>query len=863
MKAPWLARLLVRLGAPAGRRDDALGDLEEAHGRRIRSGVRGAAVASVVEAAVIAVALVRTRVPGIPSIGIGSTATDLRLAFRLMHRQPFLTLTAALSLAVGIGLATVGFALMEVLLFSRLPFDGGDRFVRISVQQDPQRPAAPPGFDFGLVREQATAFEHLGALSGGREYVRLTSGQEGIATIAGITPASLRYLPHAPLRGRLLVPADGEPGAAPVVMIREGYWRRSQAGAVDVVGSAMEVAGVSRTVVGVVPDAFQFPNEPDLWIPLGEPFAAGPDGGLRLFGILAPGRSLEAGQAQLSAIAGSLSSMAGGRIQLAATRFTDFGPLALTLSTAVLTVVIAVLVVIAANVGNLILARSFARSREFALRAALGASRARLVGQMFVEVLLLGAVAALLGSVSARGVLRRFNAMDEIPFWADFTGGAWTTAFVIVSAVLAAAIAGVWPALKATRRDLVAALQPGDGRASDVRFGRMAGAAIVLQVALSVVTLHGALIVAQGFAQYSRSSVSLPRNVLTTGLSLNATRRAETGTRAVRLTAAAVEDLAAGLPGVAAAGLATALPRHSPPATLIEVEPLDGETAAAPQPAPFAGVSAGFFETLAADPVDGRSFEAGDYRLGAPPVAVVNEPFVRRFFGGAAPIGRRFRAVRPGGAGPWHNVVGVVPDLGLSLGDPSFAAGYYVPLGDDADFVYLAMRVAGDPLAYSLPLRRALLARDPRLDINRMVLLEDVASDDRRFFGWFAVALVGLGAVTLVLALAGVYAMMSLAVTRRTREIGIRVALGATAPRVVRTIVGRAAWLVGLGGAIGCGLAVLSLGAREILVSRLPDGGAWTLPMVVTLLVAAGLAATWLPLQRALRVRPADALRAE
>jgi predicted permease len=787
------------------------------------------------------------------------SAIDLRLAVRLLYRQPVLTLTAALSLAAGIGLAAVGFAFTEVLLFSRLPFDGGDRFVQIRLVQNPQHPnvsLAP--HDYRRLREQATYFEHLGVLTGGRRNVRLPSGQAAVVTAAGITPSSIRYLPHGPVRGRLLVPADAEPGATAAVMVRETFWRNVLADVEGVVGSTIEVSGVARTIVGVVPDAFEFPNSPDLWIPLDEAFLQGravPVADARLFGILAPGRSLETARAQLSAIGSSLDEP----VTLGVTRFTDLGPFAPALSSAVLAVVLAVLVVIAANVGNLILARSFARAREFALRAALGASRGRLVGQVFLEVLLMGAVAALLGSASARAVLRQFNAMDEIPFWADFTGGAWTMGLVAASTVLTAAVAGAWPALRATRRDLVAALQAGEGRATDVRFGRLAGAAIVVQIALSVVMLHGAFIVSQGFAQYSGATLELPRNVLTAFIAVDTTTDGRGG-----MTPSEVVELASALPGVAAAGLSTVLPRHSPEATLVEVEPLPGVSPAAPQPAPFAAVSERFFQVLEADLRAGRFFEAADYGPGAPPVAIVNEPFVQKFFGGAPPVGRRFRTVGSNAHRAWHLIVGVVPDLGLSVGDPSFAAGYYVPLDpEEAGDVYLAMRVAGDPVAFATPLRRALLARDPQLVINRMERLEDVASEDRLFFRWFSVALVGLGVVTLVLALAGVYAMMSLVVTRRTREIGIRVALGATSVRVVGTIVGRAAWLVAFGGAIGCGLAVLSLDARAILVSRLGDGGPWTLPAVVALLVGSGLAATWMPLQRALRVRPAEALRAE
>jgi predicted lysophospholipase L1 biosynthesis ABC-type transport system permease subunit len=244
-------------------------------------------------------------------------------------------------------------------------------------------------------------------------------------------------------------------------------------------------------------------------------------------------------------------------------------------------------------------------------------------------------------------------------------------------------------------------------------------------------------------------------------------------------------------------------------------------------------------------------------------VAVVDEPFARRFFGEASPIGQRFRAVRPEGPGAWTEIVGVVPDLGLNVADDTMAAGYYVPLTSDARNVYLAMRTAGDPMTLVDPVRRALVARDPSFVFNRFQRLEDEAQEDRQFFKWFSLALLGLGGMTLILALAGVYAMMSLIVSRRTREIGVRMALGATTTGIVRAILGRVALQVAIGGAVGAILAVLSLDARSVLVSRLGDGGPWTLPAVLALLVLAGLAATWWPLRRALGVEASEALRAE
>jgi predicted permease len=758
--------------------------------------------------------------------------TDLRLGLRYLLRQPFASLTAVVALTVGIGLATVGFATMEAMMYSRLPFEGGDRFVRIRAQ----------GLtDEGWARVAAApSLVHVGAAAGGRDSVTLPSGEVAELAITRITPSSFPHLRAVPLAGRTLVNADAVAGAPPAALVSERLAGRSA-----VQGSLLEIGTTKYTVVGVMPGDFGFPDSPDLWIPL-EDVAAG-----QTFGVRAEGASLEQVAAQLAAIAPA-TPVPGDRLEqsLVVTDFTDLGDMAPLLSSVIVIAVLSVLMVIAANVGNLILARSFSRAREFALRAALGASRGRLVMQVMTEVLVLGVIAAVFGSLGAQAVLRQFNAMDEVPYWINFTGGPLTFVMVAGVTLLAAAIAGAWPALKATRRDVLEGIQGGDHRTSDVRFGRTAAVMLVTQIAVSIVMLHGALVVAQAFRSYQNVRVALPANVLTMGFG------------APGVTAAEAERIVAAVPGVIAVGAATSLPRHSPAITNVEIEPAPGAAPLPTRRAPAAAVSPTYFAALQSGVTTGRGFTERDADVNAPAVAIVNEPFARELFGGAA-LGRRFRAVSNSETGPWLEVVGIVPDLALSVGDPSLAAGYYVPLTKDAEVVYLAMRVNGDPLRYAEPVRRALREQLPTLEPYRATALADVNMEDRAFFAGLSSALVGLGVVTLVLALAGVYSMMSLIVSRRTREIGIRLALGANVSHVVHTIGSRAALQIAIGGVIGAALAIASLNARSILVSRMGDGGAWTLPLVLALLVVAGLAATWVPLRRALTIRPQDALRAD
>lgn len=866
MRAPRLARLLIGLCTPADQREDVLGDLEETYRRRAEAGAARAWLAAHADALLIALAMSWQAMPRPAALRHALSGTDLKLGLRLMYRQPVLTATAVISLTVGIALATVGFAFMEALLYSRLPFERGDRIVFLEARDLADgAPARLTRDDYAVLAAGTTTLEHLGGISGSRENVTVPSGQVLIGTTAGLTPSTFAYLPYAPVEGRLLSPLDARPEAPPVAMVREGF-RRSALAGVDAVGATIGIGGREYTIVGVAPDAFEFPNSPDVWLPLDERFLSGralPASEMRMMGILAPGRSVEALQRQLDALStSSLAPRPDAAVRVAARPFTDLGPMGRDLSIASVAAVAAVLLVIAANVGNLMLARSFARTREFSLRAALGASRARLVGQVTLEVVMMTAMAAIIGTIAADAVLRLLNGIDEMPFWVDFTAGARANALVVLATMGAVAVAGAWPALRATRHTRASSI--GDQRVSDARFGKMAGVMVVTQIAFSIAMLHGALVVAQALDRFSGASLDLPRNVLTTYVGVNAERPGNPEGGPV--TAHAIETWLADIPGVMAVGAGTALPRHSPSAGHVEIEPIGSvETAREAHIglAPEVQVTAGYFDALDATLLSGRLLTSSDFLPGSRPVAVVSAPFTRMFFGGANAVGHRFRAVDGGATGPWTEIVGVVPDLGLNIADDSLAGGYYVPLRPDTNAVYLALRVAGDPLTFATPVRRALASHDPETVINRVQLLEDEAHEDRAFFKWFSIALLAMGAVTLTLALAGVYAMMSLIVTRRTREIGVRIALGATAGRVVRSVAGRAAWQVGLGGAAGLGLAMLSLQLRGALVSRIGDGDPWTLPVVMALLAAAGLAASWLPLRRALGVQAADALRAE
>jgi hypothetical protein len=278
--------------------------------------------------------------------------------------------------------------------------------------------------------------------------------------------------------------------------------------------------------------------------------------------------------------------------------------------------------------------------------------------------------------------------------------------------------------------------------------------------------------------------------------------------------------------------------------------------------APSHAVGNGFLEAIGGRAIAGRLFTASDFVAGAAPVAVVNEPFVRKFLGGRNPIGRRIRvdeARAAGEAEPWREIVGVVPDLGLNVGDPALTGGFYAPVRDEMLY-YLAIRTNADPMTLVAPLRTAVANVDPDLQLEEILPLEDAGIAERAFLVGVASALTAMGGMALLLSIVGIYALLSFMVTRRTREIGIRVALGATSGQVLRTVVGSALVYLAIGSALGGLLGFGVMQMRSMILIALPDNNMWTISAIALVLAGAGVGACWLPARRALGIRPAEAL---
>jgi putative ABC transport system permease protein len=784
------------------------------------------------------------------------TLSEVRLGLRLIAKQPILSITIVFALATGIGLATIGFTLREAMLNGQLPFANGDRFVRLVLHSEADDNVQLDLDAYQAIRDTSKSFAHLGAV-GDADYA--LEGEDGTVQairVGLVTPRSFQFLPAVPLVGRVLTVEDGAPSATPVVLVRESLWRRRFGASASIVGESIRLAGVTRTVVGILPDTFKFPASGEIWVPLDEATLAGradPAGAsLTVFGILRDGLEKDGATAELSAYTRpERQGMPGTATSVLALPFTGDDDTTDMVMSGLVAVLVLVLLVAASNIASLVSARTWSRSSELAVRTALGARRSRLVGQLFVEVAILCAIASVVGLILAQGALNYMAGMigHDIPFWMTFDPTIRTMTFVVAVTLLVSCVSGLGPALKVTSVNLNGALHA-QGRGSAAGGFGSVGRVLMVEVALSVALLNCALVTARALASYIDDIPALPKGqVLTARLSGEESKE----TRERLLTSIRA------LPQVIAAGAASHLPRLDPPAVAIVIEPLDGQSHALAGSAPATEVSDGFLESIGGRTLAGRSFTANDFLRGAAAVVVVNQPFVDRFFNGRSPVGRRVKVSTQ----DWREIIGVVPDLGMSAGDRGSAAGVYLPLPGRTQFLHLAIRAAGNPNTTAGPLRRIVAEVDPKADLRGIRLLEDVGVEQRSFLSGLASAMTALGVMALLLSIVSIYALLSFMVTRRTREIGIRVALGARHSQVLATVAGSAFAYVGAGTAIGTIAGVMLAGFQSVMLIRMPDVG-WTTPtIVIGALALSSLAAAWVPTRRALSIRPSEALASE
>ncbi len=879
---------LLRVLCPPAELDDVLGDLDEARRHRLRRG-GSAHFATAVDTLDMATALVRARFIRARIHG-SIMLQDYKLGLRMLVKYPGLTIAGGLALASAIGIGAAWYDVTRQMWRPTIPLPEGDRIVEIEMR-DARRGGDEHRImhDFVGWRHAARSLTDVGAYRTVQRNLVIGGARLEPVTAAEITAAALSLARVPPVLGRPLLEADERPGAAPVVVLGYTVWQRQYGGRPDIVGQPIQIGRDAVLVVGIMPEGFAFPVNHRLWTPLPvspagyEPLTGAP---IRVVARLAPAVTQAQAYAEITSLtdavrAQSPSTHAHLRPRVLAYGGQSPGDAAPLEFAATHLPIILVLAVACVNVGTLVYARTATRDAEIAMRFALGASRPRIVLQLFVEALVLSGVAAAVGLTVAHVALTwgtlAFNSTDTggLPFWVDPGLKPTTVLFAAVLTTAGAACLGVLPALKATRSQVHARLR-NLGAGATLRFGTVWTAAMIGQVAFAVICLTPAKGISEEALRDRQIRGRFPaEEYVSVRLDLDRQRRAGTAEEpddayAARyaLTYADLERRLLQEPGVRAVTFGDRLPGMD-----VDVRAAQVDTATSPLLIPSvwtASVGWHYFETFGVRMIAGRDFHDGE-RVANSPAVIVNEAFVRRFLTGRDPVGARVRyasnpydedaqaAAADGAIMPWMEIVGVVRDIGMTPTDHGEAPYLFRPAAPGtASPLVLGVRVAGDAKAFAPRVREIASALDPGLRLSDLSSLDALVWQEDVPMVIGAVAVIAVVSLGLFLSAAGIYALMAVSVARRTREIGLRAALGASRTSVLRSVVVRAAALVGGGVLVGNGLLlVFAWLSAEVAVARMVP------PLLGTsaVMLGVGMVACIVPARRALRIQPIEALK--
>lgn len=896
-RAPRVARWIIGRVLPGDVCEDVTGDLEELFRRRRMAdgGTRAhlwywRQVASFFFHFTAARLITSGRKA---DMSTGLSWIDFKLAVRMLARFPGLTIVSVLGMAVGMAIATGAFTIAFGLLDASLPLPESERVVSIiNWDASTNNRETRKMRDFAEWREHLASIEDIGAARTVTRNLIAAGAQPEPVTVAEMTASGFRVARAEAALGRYILPEDERAGSPPVVVIGHDVWTRRFGGDPGIVGRPLQLGTVTYSVIGVMPEGFAFPVNHGFWVPWREDAAAyaprtGPS--VDVFGRLAPGVTLEAAQAELTAIGERAAAAFPAthqhlrpRVIPYAHAFTDMDdPDNAIALHAIQIAIVLLLTVVCVNVAILVYARTATRQGEIAVRTALGASRRRIVSQLFVEALVLAGAAAFIGiglvSTGLRyldGALRQLA--GPLPFWLTFDLSTAAVIYVVGLTVFAAAIVGIVPAVKATGRRVQAGLQGlSAGSGSRMQMGRLWTALIVAQVAIAVAILPAAMFHAWNSLRFRVGDRGYAAHeFLTMGLALDGAREPY-ARRHAEFERALEAD-----PGVAAVTFSLA-PPGGDLAAVLEVDgvptPVDPvnynivEGTKRGHLVRFNRVARDFFEVFEVPVLTGRGFEPYDTAPTADAV-LVNRAFVERMFGTANPLGRRIKYVgrsREAGEGNvtldrWYEIVGVVQNFPASVmrGDGSDARIYHAVAHGDLYPAAVAVRVRGmAPSGFAGRLREITAAVDPNLQLRNVTDADESRRREQAMMRLIGVTISAAMLSVVALSGAGIYSLMSLTVARRRKEIGIRTALGADPVRILAGIFSRAFAQLGIGVAMGLAGAML---LESVLEGEMFQGrGAVILPAVAVLMTAVGLAATIVPARRGLSIQPTEALREE
>jgi len=804
-----------------------------------------------------------------------SLLSDVRYAARNLFRRPGFTIIAVITLALGIGANTAIFSAINALLLKPLPFPELDRVVAVW-DKLPSR---------GVQRNEVTVANYLDWQSQTQSFEQLALYRWWSANLTGIDPperiqgflVTANFLDTTgmkPIMGRNFLPEENQPGKGAVAVITHSLWQRRFGGDPNILNKTITINSITRTVVGVMPERFNFPKGAEVYAPLPmtpELMKSRGDHSYYVLGRLKPGASIPGAQAELDNITARLEQQFPETNKgWGATIFPIVADTVRTYDTALWIMMGAVgfvLLIACANVANLMLARASGRKKEIALRTALGASRWRIVRQLLTESLIValigGALGVLIGfwGIDALRAANPAEASRFAPGWYQLGINAPVLLFTLGLSVVSGIVFGLVPALQASRTNLNDSLKEG-GRQTSASSHRLRSSLVVFEFALSLVLLVGAGLLTRSFLALVKTDPGFnPDHVLTMNLMLPAAKYKDQPARA-----AFYNDLVQRVktqPGVESAAVVNYLPlggANSSDSYLVEGEP---------EPAPgdehggrYRVATPDYFRTMGISIVRGRGFTDQD-RAGAPPVVIVNEAFVRKHWPGADPIGKRIRFYGPLERAPWMQVVGVIADVKHEL-NLAVTPEYYLPHAQNPwNAMVLVAKTSVEPGSLAGALRQQVWAIDKDQPVFDVKTMQEVRSTSVAVYSFSSVMLGIFAFVALLLASIGIYGVMAFAVTQRTQEIGIRIALGARSVDVLKLVVKHGMKLALLGMVIGLAGSWAVTRFIEKLLVGVEATDLLTFSVVSVCLLVAAFVACYLPARRATKVDPLVALRYE
>lgn len=809
-----------------------------------------------------------------------SIIKDLRYGVRACLKRPGFTAIVVITLALGIGASTAIFSVVDSVLLRRLPYRTAERIVAVQELDPNGKRVQATSANFYDWQQQNTVFEHLAAIKIATTNLAFSDHAERI-DLAQTNANFFNVFGIMPQYGRLFIPQDEQAGHEPVVVVSDALWQRRFGSDPSLVGRSITLDGKSYNVIGIAPPGFQYPDKTELWLP---PLRFVPElypdqdvtqtrrmGYLAVVGLLKSGVSLPQAAGEMETITARLRQQYPDSNNRRFNRVVSLHEHLVgetnNLLWLLLGAVTFVLLIGCANVANLLLASGAARQKEMAIRAALGASRRRVIRQLFTESTILALAGGLVGLLIAFWGLAAITKLlpADFPRLNEIHIDLRVLGFTFAASMLTGVLFGLAPAFQFSRPEVQEAIrEAGRGASGSRRQSRFRQALIVVEVALSVVLLAGAGLLFRSFLRLQSVNTGfVSQQVLTAKLTPSGTNYVDDADYAKFYTAV-IEKISA-IPGVEDAGVINTLPLFKGPTAAVRVE---GRPVTTPDQWPtvnYRVVSPNYFRAMGIPVLQGRAYTDRD-KENAPLVMMVNQQLVREIFPGENPVGKRvtFGGTNTDGQPRWFEIVGVVADVrSIELREEPMAELYFSVQQDLWPSMSLVVRSIVEPSSLSASVRQAVNEVDRSVPVADVKTMDHVVSESitQPRFNLFLLGL--FSAVAMVLSAAGIYGVTAYTVTQRTQELGIRIALGAQVSDVLKMILGQGMAVIGVGLIAGLAAALGLMRLLRSLLFGVGENDPLTFVAITAVLVLVALIACYIPARRATKVDPLDALRSE